>query len=141
MSVHQRESQSTASTAELVQQASDQVSRLIKDEMRLARAEVVGKGRQARTGAALFGGTGVMALLGAGALVACAIIALAIPWPAWLAALVVGAALLIIAGIMGAIGRNRVKGAMPPKPTQAVNGVKSDIDAVRSGVTEGRAHR
>ncbi|GIH25068.1 membrane protein [Acrocarpospora phusangensis] len=138
MYVNQKESQSTA---ELVQQASDQVSRLIKDEMRLARAEVVGKGRQARTGAALFGATGVTALLGAGALVACVIIALSIPWPAWLAALVVGAALMILAGIMGAVGRSRVKGAMPPKPTQAVNGVRNDIDAVRSGVTEGRAHR
>ncbi|GAA0389063.1 membrane protein [Acrocarpospora corrugata] len=138
MSVNQRESQSTA---ELVQQASDQVSRLIKDEMRLARAEVAGKGRQARTGAALFGATGVVALLGAAALVACVILALSIPWPAWLAALVVGAVLLIIGGIMGVFGKKRVTGAMPPKPTQAVNGVKNDIDAVKSGMHEGRAHR
>lgn len=138
MSVYQRESRSTA---ELIQQASDQVSRLIKDEMRLARAEVVGKGRQARTGAALFGVTGVMAFLGAAALVACVILALSIPWPGWLAALVVGAVLLFVAGVMGAIGSHRLRGALPPKPTQAFNSVRSDIDAVRSGVAEGRAHR
>ena len=55
------------STAELVQRASEQVSRLVRDELALAKAELAEKGKHAGIGIGLFGGGGALALYGIGA--------------------------------------------------------------------------
>ena len=59
---------SEASTAELVRLAAEQISRLVRDELQLARAEMSGKARRFGTGAGLFGAAGFVALYGLGAL-------------------------------------------------------------------------
>jgi len=64
------------STSELVQRASEQISRLVKDEIALAKAELAEKGKHAGIGVGLFGGGGVLALYGVGALFATLIIVL-----------------------------------------------------------------
>ncbi|MGH3238260.1 MAG: phage holin family protein, partial [Streptosporangiaceae bacterium] len=43
------------STGELVKMMSEQVSVLIRDELKLARLEMAGKGKQAALGAGMFG--------------------------------------------------------------------------------------
>ena len=55
---------STASTGELIGQLSDQLTRLVHDEVRLAQAEVTQKAKKLGVGIALFGGAGVVAPLG-----------------------------------------------------------------------------
>src|SRR6185312_12292263 len=85
------------STGELVKQMSEQVSVLVRDELKLAQLEMTRKGKQAGIGAGLLGGSGLIALYGIGCLLACAIIALSAVVAAWLAALIVGAALLAAA--------------------------------------------
>src|SRR5216684_2578409 len=82
---------------ELVRDLSEQISRLVRDELRLAQLEMARKGKQAGLGAGLLGGGGVIALYGLGCLIACVIIAVAAAVAAWLAALIVGAALLLAA--------------------------------------------
>jgi membrane protein len=62
---------------ELVQDLSRQTSTLIRQEMRLAQAELAEKGRHAGKGAGMFGGAGLVALYGVGALIAAAILGLA----------------------------------------------------------------
>jgi hypothetical protein len=57
-----------ASTAELVKLASEQISRLVREELALARTEMTAKAKRAGSGAGLFGGAGVVALYGAAAL-------------------------------------------------------------------------
>ena len=124
------------SVAELVQQSTEQISRLVRDELRLARAEMAEKGKQAGVGAGLLGGGGVVALYGVAALLTAIVLGLAEVMPAWLAALIVAVVLLAVAGVMAALGRNRVKQAVPPVPEQAVRSVQADVDEVK-----GRAHR
>ncbi|GAA2863473.1 phage holin family protein [Streptosporangium fragile] len=124
------------STAELIRQLSEQVSRLVRDELRLARLELAEKGRHAGRGAGLFGGAGVVALLGAGSFVAAVILLLAQVMPAWAAAAVVGAVLSIVAAVLGLLGRRHVAEAAPPTPERTIESVRDDIDAVRE-----RAHR
>src|SRR3954465_6214462 len=68
---------SQASTGELIGQLTDQLSRLVRDEVRLAQAEVTQKAKRLGIGVGLFGGAGVVALLGVGALVTAAILGLA----------------------------------------------------------------
>ena len=60
-------------TGQLVKQLSEQVSRLVRDELKLASVEMTGKAKTAAKGAGLFGGGGVLALYGGGCLVACAV--------------------------------------------------------------------
>jgi hypothetical protein len=125
-----------ASTADLVRQAAEQISRLVRDELALARVEMTEKGKRAGMGAGLLGGGGLIALYGVAALVAALIMGLAQAMPAWLAALIVGVALLAAAGGLALVGRARVKQALPPIPEETVRSVKADIDEVREA-----AHR
>jgi hypothetical protein len=91
-------------------------------------------------GAGLFGGAGVVALYGVFGLLAAAVLGLSRVMPAWAAALVVGGFLLLVAGLMAAMGRGQVRKASPPVPEAAVSGVRADIEAVASAV-EDRGHR
>lgn len=128
------------STSELVQRAAEQVTKLVRDELALARAELTEKGKHAGIGAGLFGGGGVLALYGVGALVAAGILLLALAMPAWLAALVMAVVLFAIAGILALIGRKQVRQAVPPMPTAAAESVRADVDTVAAAVKDrGRA--
>ena len=115
---------------------SEQVSALIRDELKLARLEMAGKGKQAALGAGMFGASGVIVLYGAGCLLACAIIAISGVVAAWLAALIVGAALLAAAGAAALLGKRRLARAAPPVPEQAVASVRADVDEIKE-----RTHR
>jgi hypothetical protein len=106
---------------------SEQVSVLVRDELKLAQLEMTSKGKQAALGAGMFGASGLMALYGVGCLLACAIIAISGVLSAWLAALIIGAALL---------GRSRLRRATPPLPALAAASVKADIEEIKE-----RAHR
>lgn len=119
------------STGELVSRLSQDVSRLVRDELRLAQLEVTGKAKKAGIGAGLFGAAGIIALYGLGVLIATAILALALAVDASLAALIVTIVLLAIAGIAALIGKKRVSGAAPPLPERAVENLKQDVDAVK----------
>ena len=120
-----------ASTGELVSRLSTQMSTLIRDEMRLAQAEVKEKGKKAGIGVGLFGGAGLIALFGVGALVAAAILGLATAVAAWLAAIIVGVVLLLIAGVLALTGKKEVSAATPPMPQEAIAGLKADVDTVK----------
>jgi uncharacterized membrane protein YqjE len=121
-------------TAELIKQMTEQVSTLVRDELKLAQVEMTRKGKQAGIGAGMLGGGGLVALYGVGCLIACAIIGLSHVVQAWLAALIVGVVLLAVAGVAALIGKNRVQQATPPVPTQAVESVKTDVEEIKERV-------
>ncbi len=124
--------------ADLVRQLSDQTSRLIRQEMALARAELTVKGKQAGIGAGLFGGAGVFGLLALGALTATAIAALALAMDTWLAALIVTVVWAVVAGAMALLGKSRVQEALPPVPEDSVESVKEDVQWTKIKAQEGR---
>jgi putative superfamily III holin-X len=124
------------STGELVKMMSEQVSTLIRDELKLAQLEMTSKGKQAALGAAMFGASGVVAIYGVGCLLACAIIAISGVVTAWLAALIVGATLLAAAGAAALVGKRRLQRATPPLPGEAVASVKADVEEIKE-----RTHR
>ena len=125
-----------ASAGELVKHLSEQVSRLIRDELKLAEYEMTRKAKRMGRGAGMFGGSGLVALYGIGCLLAAAIIGLAGVVPAWAAALIVGGALLVIAGVAALMGKSQVSKAVPPVPEQTLQSVKSDVEEIKE-----RAHR
>src|SRR5690348_18358250 len=97
-----------SSTGELVRRMSEQVSTLVRDELALARIELVEKGKRAGIGVGLFGGAGMFAWYGLGALIVTAILALALALPAWLAALIVAVVLFAVAGALALVGQKEV---------------------------------
>jgi len=119
------------STGELVKLMSEQVSVLVRDELKLAQLEMTRKGKQAGAGAGMLGGSGLIALYAVGCLLACAIIALSGVVAAWLAALIVGVALLAVAGAAALVGKSRLHKATPPVPTDAVGSVKADVEVIK----------
>ncbi|MDR8411172.1 phage holin family protein [Nonomuraea sp. 3-1Str] len=121
-------------THKLVNDLSEQVTRLVKDELRLARLELAEKGRHAGFGAGLFGAAGMLAFFGGAALVAAVALLLALVMPAWAATAVVAGALFVIAAVVGLVGKKQVERAKPPMPSEAIESVKADIDVVKEKV-------
>jgi len=121
---------SNRSTTELVRTAAEQISRLIRDELALARAEMTAKAKQAGVGAGLLGGGSLFAVYGVGALLFAIGLGLAEAMPAWLAALIVAVVLLAAAGMLAIAGRREVQQAGPPVPEETLESVKAVVDDV-----------
>ena len=117
---------------ELVQDLSRQTSSLIRQEMRLAQAELAEKGKHAGKGAGMFGGAGLAALYGVGALIAAAVLGLATVIEPWIAAAAIGAGLLLIAGVLALTGKKELDEAGPPKPEQTLDSMQRDIKTVKA---------
>lgn len=115
----------------LAHDLSQQIPDLIRSEMRLAQAELAQKGKQAGLGLGMFGAAGILGLFGLGCLLATAILALAHPLPDWLAALVVTVVVLVAAGAVALVGKQKVAAATPPKPERAIEGIKEDVATVK----------
>jgi uncharacterized membrane protein YqjE len=127
-----------ATVAQLVQRATDQITRLVRDELTLARAELTAKGKRAGSGAAMVGGAGGVALFATGALVAAFILVLAEFMPAWVAALIVAVVLFAVAGLLALFGKKQVKQTMPAKPESTLHSVRADVESVQQAAKEGR---
>ena len=123
-------SQDDASLPQLITRLTEQTSTLVRDEVQLAKTEIQQSVRDAGLGAGLFGTAGVVALYAVGALVAAAILGLGQAVEPWLAALIVGVVLLLVAGVVALAGKNKVQQASPPMAATKEN-VQRDLDAVK----------
>jgi uncharacterized membrane protein YqjE len=134
--VNQERSTEDRPIGDLAKQLSEQVSRLVREELRLAQVEMTQKGKRAGLGAAMFGGGGVVALYGVAAILAAVILLLAKVMPAWGGALIVAGVLLAVAGTLALLGRKQMSQATPAVPQQTVDSVKADVEEIKE-----RAHR
>ena len=122
---------SDRSVGDLVQRLSEQTATLVREELRLGQVELQEKGKRAGVGAGMFGGAGLVALYGAGALVAAAILLIATAVDPWIAAVIVGLALLAVGGLLALMGKKQVDRATPPKPEQAIESIQKDVERVK----------
>jgi uncharacterized membrane protein YqjE len=107
--------------------------RQLNDEIAFAKIELKRKGIQVGVAAAFFAVALVFLLFLVVGLIVAAIMGLATIMPAWLAALLVSAAFLLIALIGGLIGVRKFKKAMPLMPEETIRGIKHDIGVAREG--------
>jgi hypothetical protein len=126
------------SAGELVKQLSEQTSRLVRQEVELAKTELAIKGKRAGIGAGMFGGAGLVGLYALGALITAAIAALATAVDTWLAALIVGVVLAAVAGLVALMGKQKVQEALPPVPEDSVESVKEDVQWTKTKAQQGR---
>ena len=123
---------------ELLKQLSDQTATLVRQEMELARVELVEKGKQAGIGAGAFGGAGLVAVFAVGALTATLILALATFLEAWIAALIITVAYAAVAGALALVGKTKVQQVTPPLPERTRASVQEDVEEVKTRARSGR---
>jgi hypothetical protein len=121
---------SDASAGELIIRLSEQTSRLVRDEMRLAQAEMSEKAKHGGIGAGLFGAGGILVLFGFAVLITAAILGLALVLPAWASALIVAVPLFVAAGVAALLGKRQISQASPT-PERTVENVKRDVEEVK----------
>ena len=97
------------------------------------------KGKTAAPGLGMIGGAGLLGLMAAGALTACAVLVLAIFLPAWLSALIVAAVLRR----SGVPARQAWQGAARRTPalrslTQTIETIKEDLEWAKTRATSAR---
>lgn len=120
--------------AELIQQITEESSQLIRTELKLAQVEMTQKAKSAGVGLGAFGTAGILALYGVGCLILTAIFALALVLPTWAAAVIVGAVVLLAAGVAALLGKKKLSDAAPPVPSATVENVKADVAEIKESV-------
>jgi Putative Actinobacterial Holin-X, holin superfamily III len=100
----------------------DDLSRLVRLEFALFKQEMAGNARRLSAGVAAVAIGAMLAFTAWLAIFSAAIIALAIVWPAWLAALVLGVATLLAGGLILYIGvrRMRVQTLVPQRTVKTL---------------------
>jgi MFS family permease len=116
-----------ASVGDLVGRLTEDMRALARQEVELGKAELAQKGRQAGVGAGLIGGGATFGFLALAAITASVIGLLDTAMRFWVAALIVGVVLAIVAAVLALTGKNRVQEASPPVPEQTVDSVKEDV--------------
>jgi membrane protein implicated in regulation of membrane protease activity len=115
---------------QLVADATSEVSTIMRQEIELAKAELAASAKNAAAGGALFGAAGYFVFLaviifvisGAYGLVAAGL-------APWLAFLIVGVVLVLLAGICALIGRGRFKKVAGPK--KAIASTQATVEALK----------
>ncbi|MET0929050.1 MAG: phage holin family protein [Aeromicrobium sp.] len=125
-----------ASTGQLMTQAMEDISTLIRDELALAKQDLADSGKKVGMGAGLFGGAGVLALYGLGTLIATIILGIAEGLAPWIAAAIVTVALFAAAGVAALVGKGKIS-TVGQAPAERAESIKADIDTVKHG-TEGQ---
>ena len=119
-----------ASAGQLMGEIAADFSSLIRKEVELAKAEIVGTAAKAGKGAGLLGGAGyaahMLALFGSLALVFGIGDATGLGW----AALIVTGLWALVAAVLAAKGRSTLR-SVSPKPEQTVESLKEDAEWVR----------
>jgi Putative Actinobacterial Holin-X, holin superfamily III len=119
---------------ELVGRLSDDTVHLVRDEIRLAQAEMSQKAKAAGVGVAMFGGAGICGLYGFGVLIAAAVVGLSMVVALWAATLIVAASLFAAAGVAALAGKKELERAGPPLPTEAVQSTRQEVDDLKRGL-------
>ena len=107
------------------------IQELFHREVELFKAELFGKLKALGVGGGLLAGAAVVLLFMIGVLLTSAVLALSQVLPGWLAALIVAAFLLIVAGILALIGYRILKRGIPPVPTESIDSLQKDYRAIR----------
>ncbi len=118
---------------QLVAQASEDLSALVRYEVALAKAEIKDDVKRGAVAGGMFGAAGYLAVLASITMIITLGYALvAFGLPEWLAFLIVTLALLLVAGVLGFVGFLQVKKIKPPE--RAIASTKQTIAAVKGSV-------
>lgn len=121
----------SATTVQLIGRALDQAALIIRQELALARAELVQKAQRAVVGVVLSAGAGILAVIALLCAVGAAVAGLSGAVPVWAAALIVAAGLFGVAGLAGLCAKRAFAKAAPSAPPDALASVRADVAEVK----------
>lgn len=122
------------SLAEIGKDLTHDLTRLMKSELELMKAELQENISRLGTGAGLFGGAGFIGIFALEFLLLALMFGIAaLGLKMWLAALIVGVLLAIVAGVLAMSGKKKVAGASIA-PQRAIQHMKSDADMIKADV-------
>ena len=104
----------------LVAATAGRVTGILRNELEDAKQEIQAKAKGLGIGVAFIAVATTFLFFATGVLLTAAVIGLAQVWPAWLAALVVGGALVVIAAIFIAAGAAKIKKNKDLRPERAI---------------------
>lgn len=113
----------------LLRRLTDELLTLFRQEMALATAEVSGKLTKLLTGVASVAAGGAVLYAGFLALLAAAVLGLANVMAAWLAALIVGAAVVLLGIVLVYVGKKKIQ-PQNLKPQRSVDSLRQDKDVL-----------
>ncbi len=108
----------------LVAAVAGQAVGIMRTEIDDAKTEMVQKAKGIGIGVGLVAGAASFLFFATGTFLVAAVLGLAEVWPAWLAALVVGGALLLIGGLLVAIGAAKINKNKDLKPERAIKNLR-----------------
>ncbi len=120
-------------TSNLVGALTQDVSALVREEIRAAQAELADKGRRAGRGGALLAGAGVLGALATGSSAVFLLRTLDRVLPPRTSAAVLTVLYAGGAAALGAAGVGELRRAMPLVPEETVSSLREDVEAVRPG--------
>lgn len=103
---------------------------VIKTEYERAKQETAEKLKGIGIGIGLLVAAGAIGFFLLGVLITAAILGLATVWPAWLAALTVAGAMLLIILILAGIGASMIKKNKDLKPQQSIDNIRAALPLV-----------
>ncbi|WP_370545068.1 phage holin family protein [Herbiconiux sp. VKM Ac-1786] len=127
----ERDKKARRSLVSLLAELPTLIIQLLKDELENFKREITAKLAKLGIGVGLFVAAALLAFFAFATLIAAAVLGIATALPAWLSALIVGVALLLIAGILVLIGVRSLKKGLPPVPEQTIESLKKDVNTVK----------
>jgi hypothetical protein len=122
---------------DLTVQLGDRMTRLLREELALAKVEAMATARQAVLGGGMFAAAALLGVTAWLALIAAAIAGIAAALPVWASALIVGAALAALAGAFAIAAGHRVSRGVPPLRMTA-DSLRRDVLEVKDDLRAGR---
>lgn len=126
------------SLGELIAEVPTLVTNLVRAEIDSFKNEMGEKGKALGLGAGLLAAAGFFAVFMFGWLLIGGYLALTLVLPEWASALIVAGVLLIIAGILAAVGIPKLKQVKSLAPEETIESVKRDVKVVQGLGAESR---
>ena len=124
--------------SEVAKELTSDLSLLVRQEIKLARAELTEQGKAMAPGAGMFGGAALVGLCAAGSLTACLVLVFSLFLDSWLAALVVTALLAVAAYVLVRQGKQVFSRAAHPPLEETIETVKEDVEWAKTRASSAR---
>jgi uncharacterized membrane protein YqjE len=116
--------------SEMVSGVVENLQNIVRYEVQLAKTELTDEAKTAGKGIAMLAVGALVGFYAVGLFLLTAVWALATQVDRWLAALIVGVVVAVVAGILAMIGKKQLE-EFNPKPEQTIESVKEDIEWVK----------
>jgi protein-S-isoprenylcysteine O-methyltransferase Ste14 len=116
---------------QLVADATQDISTIVRSEIALAKAEVTAEAKIAGRGAGMLAGAAFVGLLGVIFLFHTMANVLAVWLPLWAGYLITTVVLFLLAAILGLVGKNSMS-KVKPKPERTIKNAQETIEAIKS---------